>query len=76
MEKAKEALECERKIQVLQMQAINALWQKVSSMENVDSAEKNLASLDANLSSNAAVSNELLTLTKTCSELSKKVIFF
>lgn len=34
MEMTKAQLENERKIQQLQMQAINALWKKVSSMQN------------------------------------------
>lgn len=33
MESTKAALESERKIQMLQMQAINALWKKVSALQ-------------------------------------------
>lgn len=33
MESTKAALESERKIQMLQMQAINALWKKVSTIQ-------------------------------------------
>lgn len=35
MEATKAALESERKIQQLQMQAINALWKKVSTLQTI-----------------------------------------
>ena len=38
MEMTKAQLENERKIQQLQMQAINALWKKVSSMQNASTS--------------------------------------
>lgn len=76
METTKVALENERKIQQLQMQAINALWKKVSTMQTVSSntaatdlipATQNLIGLENN--STAAVQD----LAKTCSVLTNQV---
>lgn len=71
MEKAKETLECERKIRVLQMQAINALWQKVTSIQGPENADG--SSAESSRMMNSGVSSELMILTKTCTELAAKV---
>lgn len=77
METTKVALENERKIQQLQMQAINALWKKVSTLQppvppiNASAIEAastaNLSSLEPN--STAVVQD----LAKTCSVLTNQV---
>lgn len=75
METTKVALENERKIQQLQMQAINALWKKVSTLQqppiNTSAIEAastaNLSSLEPN--STAVVQD----LAKTCSVLTNQV---
>lgn len=77
MEQTKAQLENEKKIQQLQMQAINALWKKVSSMQiSMNSAPSqdgegsgppSLISLD---NSSAAVVTDL---SKTCTMLTTQV---
>lgn len=76
METTKVALENERKIQQLQMQAINALWKKVSTLQppppiNSSAIEAastaNLGNLEPN--STAVVQD----LAKTCSVLTNQV---
>ncbi|KPJ01405.1 Centrosomal protein of 97 kDa [Papilio xuthus] len=62
MEATKAALESERKIQQLQMQAINALWKKVSTLQNADVQKNKLFDTDDN-------SEVLRQLTDTCCSL-------
>lgn len=73
METTKVALENERKIQQLQMQAINALWKKVSTLQQPSTSELpstiNLAGIEGN--STAVVQD----LAKTCSVLTNQVIY-
>lgn len=74
METTKVALENERKIQQLQMQAINALWKKVSTLQPPPPINANAleAASTANLSepnSTAVVQD----LAKTCSVLTNQV---
>lgn len=73
MEMTKTALENERKIQQLQMQAINALWKKVSNMQtlpdNSNAAENNAAV------SGLGGQDIVQDLTKTCSMLTNQVRF-
>lgn len=71
MEMTKTALENERKIQQLQMQAINALWKKVSNMQTVpdnSSAGDNGAAI-----SGLGGQDIVQDLTKTCSMLTNQV---
>lgn len=72
MEITKQALENERKIQQLQMQAINALWKKVSTMQNAsENSNENGA---VTLSAGGSDANNLVhDLTKTCSMLTNQV---
>lgn len=76
METTKVALENERKIQQLQMQAINALWKKVSTMQPTTTNIPDLTAAAANLSiidnNSAAVVQDLA---KTCSVLTNQVSF-
>lgn len=70
MEMTKQALENERKIQQLQMQAINALWKKVSNMQHAPetgAAENGATSLGSDSA------NIVQDLTKTCSLLTNQV---
>lgn len=68
METTKVALENERKIQQLQMQAISALWKKVSTLQ--PSTNNEIPSVSSN--STAAVHD----LAKTCSVLTNQVRFY
>lgn len=70
MEMTKQALENERKIQQLQMQAINALWKKVSSMQGTESAA---VSNENGTTSSMDSTNIVHDLTKTCSVLTNQV---
>lgn len=70
MEKTKQALENERKIQQLQMQAINALWKKVSHMQISENPLKDIS--NNNLNSNDLIQD----LVKTCSVLTTQVKIF
>lgn len=72
MEMTKQALENERKIQQLQMQAINALWKKVSSMQVDNAAVVTLTSENGGMG-DSANSNIVHDLTKTCSVLTNQV---
>ncbi|XP_045526332.1 centrosomal protein of 97 kDa isoform X2 [Pieris brassicae] len=65
MEATKAALESERKIQQLQMQAINALWKKVSSLQAPD-VHKPKVDLEDN-------ADALRQLTETCGNLQAQV---
>lgn len=76
METTKVALENERKIQQLQMQAINALWKKVSTLQPatmnnsvMESAESGANSSGTEPNSTAVVQD----LAKTCSVLTNQV---
>ncbi|CAK1542738.1 unnamed protein product [Leptosia nina] len=66
MEATKAALESERKIQQLQMQAINALWKKVSTLQAPDMHKQKIPDLDDN-------SEVLRQLTETCFNLQSQV---
>ncbi|CAH2055920.1 unnamed protein product, partial [Iphiclides podalirius] len=67
MEATKAALESERKIQQLQMQAINALWKKVSTLQNSDIQKAK--AFDPEDSSDV-----LRQLTETCCSLQAQVV--
>lgn len=77
METTKVALENERKIQQLQMQAINALWKKVSTMQTTSSNPA--AELVPPNQTNPALENSstavVQDLAKTCSVLTNQVLF-
>ncbi|XP_055595956.1 uncharacterized protein LOC129746357 isoform X2 [Uranotaenia lowii] len=74
MEMTKTALENERKIQQLQMQAINALWKKVSTMQPTSSANGTTDSLKLDVINNENSSVLVVQdLTKTCSMLMNQV---
>ncbi|XP_037883485.1 centrosomal protein of 97 kDa isoform X1 [Glossina fuscipes] len=77
MEMTKAQLENERKIQQLQMQAINALWKKVSSMQNEPSATSASSTTEANVANSLHLENNSTAvvndLTKTCSMLTSQV---
>jgi centrosomal protein CEP97 len=75
MEMTKQALENERKIQQLQMQAINALWKKVSNMQNVSesSGANENGAVAAAFSATGDSANIVHDLTKTCSMLTNQV---
>ncbi|KAJ2945134.1 hypothetical protein O0L34_g9195 [Tuta absoluta] len=66
MEATKAALESERKIQQLQMQAINALWKKVSTLQTADTQKKGPESEEN--------SEVLRQLTDTCFSLQAQVV--
>lgn len=75
MESTKAALESERKIQMLQMQAINALWKKVSTIQNVTKED-----ITDSKVMNSAVTGDnsevVKDLAQTCSMLNAQVTFF
>ncbi|KAJ8728984.1 hypothetical protein PYW07_006680 [Mythimna separata] len=66
MEATKAALESERKIQQLQMQAINALWKKVSTLQAVDNQKQRLSESDDS-------TDALRQLSETCFSLQAQV---
>ncbi|CAH0746404.1 unnamed protein product [Diatraea saccharalis] len=66
MEATKAALESERKIQQLQMQAINALWKKVSTLQSSEPHKQKTCDLE---DSTEAVRQ----LTETCARLQRQV---
>ncbi|XP_032522998.2 centrosomal protein of 97 kDa [Danaus plexippus] len=66
MEATKAALESERKIQQLQMQAINALWKKVSTLQTTDPKHR--------VSDSEDNSEALRQLTETCVSLQAQVV--
>ncbi|CAH0719267.1 unnamed protein product, partial [Brenthis ino] len=66
MEATKAALESERKIQQLQMQAINALWKKVSTLQSTD-PKSTVSESDDN-------AEALRQLTETCVSLQAQVV--
>lgn len=74
METTKVALENERKIQQLQMQAINALWKKVSTLQpQTNGSEMNVStsSLTGNIEANPTA--VVQDLAKTCTVLTNQV---
>lgn len=71
MEMTKQALENERKIQQLQMQAINALWKKVSNMQTVP--ESSGTTIDVGATGGLAGQDIVQDLTKTCCMLTNQV---
>lgn len=81
METTKVALENERKIQQLQMQAINALWKKVSTLQppTVNSNIAELAAAQAGPlenNSTAVVQDLAKTCTVLTNQVSPSLIFF
>lgn len=77
METTKIALENERKIQQLQMQAINALWKKVSTMQPNSTTAANvpvdaMTSLSGGLADNHSQAI-VQDLAKTCTVLTNQV---
>uniref|UniRef100_A0A1A9WXV8 Centrosomal protein of 97 kDa n=1 Tax=Glossina brevipalpis TaxID=37001 RepID=A0A1A9WXV8_9MUSC len=77
MEMTKAQLENERKIQQLQMQAINALWKKVSSMQSESNVTSTSSTTEANAANSLHLENNSTAvvndLTKTCSMLTSQV---
>ncbi|XP_037926869.1 centrosomal protein of 97 kDa isoform X3 [Hermetia illucens] len=80
MELTKAQLENERKIQQLQMQAINALWKKVSNMQSASNSQANNAEADNphhNAKNSVTLDNSstavVADLAKTCSLLTNQV---
>lgn len=80
METTKIALENERKIQQLQMQAINALWKKVSTMQSGTATDATVAAatsvappIGSTLSDNHSQAI-VQDLAKTCTVLTNQVI--
>lgn len=71
MEMTKEALENERKIQKLQMQAINALWKKVSSLSANENINESATAENITFSSDSVVIVQ--NLTQTCASLTTQV---
>lgn len=72
METTKVAIENERKIQQLQMQAINALWKKVSTLQTPPT-NSNIAELASIAEGNQSA--VVQDLAKTCSVLTNQVSF-
>lgn len=70
METTKVALENERKIQQLQMQAINALWKKVSTLQPPSTSEVIATPAIPTDNNSTAVVQDLA---KTCSILTNQV---
>ncbi|XP_053616341.1 centrosomal protein of 97 kDa [Plodia interpunctella] len=66
MEATKAALESERKIQQLQMQAINALWKKVSTLQVADTTKRRPSESEDN-------TEALRQLSETCASLQSQV---
>jgi len=72
MEATRTALESEHKLQLLQMQAINALWKKVVSLQPGGNRENTFTDTDNILQPNADVVNNLA---QTCNLLHTQVSF-
>lgn len=72
MEATRTALESEHKLQLLQMQAINALWKKVVSLQPGGNRENTFGDTDNTLQPNADVVNNLA---QTCNLLHTQVRF-
>lgn len=75
MEMTKQALENERKIQQLQMQAINALWKKVSTMQPTEGNVSGQVSSTDPMTGSGDSTNVVQDLTKTCTILTNQVSF-
>jgi len=73
MEATRTALESEHKLQLLQMQAINALWKKVVSLQPGNRENNFSDNVDGALQPNADVVNNL---TQTCNLLHTQVSLF
>lgn len=73
METTKVALENERKIQQLQMQAINALWKKVSTLQPSTTSETVSAPVVVPPVVEASSAAVVQDLAKTCSILTNQV---
>lgn len=73
METTKVALENERKIQQLQMQAINALWKKVSTLQPSTTSETVSAPVVVPPVDEASSAAVVQDLAKTCSILTNQV---
>lgn len=71
MEMTKQALENERKIQQLQMQAINALWKKVSNMQTIPESS---GQSENGATSGLGGQDVVQDLTKTCCILTNQVM--
>jgi len=69
METTKAALESERKIQMLQTEAISALWKRISSLQETGGASGSVSM--TNLSQNN--SDVVRELAQTCSVLQEQV---
>ncbi|GJQ84535.1 putative leucine-rich repeat protein [Trypoxylus dichotomus] len=73
MESTKAALESERKIQMLQMQAINALWKKVSAIQPETEDSHNTASTANSISTTINNAELVKDLAQTCSVLQNQI---
>lgn len=69
MENTKAALESERKIQMLQTEAISALWKKVSTLQT-DNTSKNYSMTDLRNEENGEI---IKHLAQTCTVLQNQV---
>lgn len=76
MESTKAALESERKIQMLQMQAINALWKKVSNIQPPPQVEIANTTSISNTSATSDNTEVVKDLAQTCSMLNAQVNIF
>lgn len=72
MEATRTALESEHKLQLLQMQAINALWKKVVSLQPGSNRENAFNDTDSALQPNTDV---VTNLAQTCNLLHSQVRF-
>lgn len=75
METTKVALENERKIQQLQMQAINALWKKVSTLQPQTNGSSEMSVSTSSLTGNVEANPTAVVqdLAKTCTVLTNQV---
>lgn len=73
MESTKAALESERKIQMLQMQAINALWKKVSALQPETGDSQGCSGLNMTKLSSGDNAEIVKELAQTCTVLQSQV---
>ncbi|XP_021924438.1 centrosomal protein of 97 kDa isoform X2 [Zootermopsis nevadensis] len=74
MEATRAALDSERKLQLLQMQAINALWKKVVSLQpSLPQPGTSSSSMDASISVQQPDAETVRELTQTCTRLHSQV---
>ncbi|KAK9692504.1 hypothetical protein QE152_g35120 [Popillia japonica] len=73
MESTKAALESERKIQMLQMQAINALWKKVSAIQPEGGDSQNTVSVSNSTSATINNTEIVKDLAQTCNVLQNQI---